>query len=317
MAAPATSRASGEASPEAPISAAMVSVVAAVGATLVMDAIQSPRSPTDLWANPWDEGSVVMTRNLSGALDGQDGRSAGRTGNDRPVGGVGEGDGGAVPADEERVLGLRAADGRVPGEGAPGRDEFGGVGPARHDVELTGQVADRAALDVLAPLAVEPGVAVRGLPHGQGLFPAPAGPGRADQGRLHRAGRQVPGRELGVWVARADAPGARDVQPAAHAGYHGQRVAPGHGGGRYRVPERPPAFGPADQEHRGEDEAFLERAGDPRGQVALPLEGLPAVQGPLQGPGAVRAEGREPVVFRGGQWHPQRGGGLGQLEPAG
>jgi hypothetical protein len=30
----------------------MVSVVAAVGATLVMDAIQSPRSPTDLGRNP-------------------------------------------------------------------------------------------------------------------------------------------------------------------------------------------------------------------------------------------------------------------------
>src|SRR5579863_2978348 len=189
MAAPAISRASGEASPDAPISAAMVSVVAAVGATLVMDAIQSPRSPTDLWANPWDEGSVVMTRNLSGAVSGQDGRPAGRAVNGRPVGGVGEGDGGAVVADEERVLGLRAADGRVPGERAPGRDQPGGLRAARHHVELTGQVADRSALHVLAPLAVEPGVAVGGLPDLQDILPAPAGPGRADQGRLHGAGR--------------------------------------------------------------------------------------------------------------------------------
>src|SRR5271170_6658173 len=62
MAAPAISRASGEASPEAPISAAMVSVVAAVGATLVIDAIQSPRSPTDLGRNPGED-SLAMTRN--------------------------------------------------------------------------------------------------------------------------------------------------------------------------------------------------------------------------------------------------------------
>src|ERR1700727_1440699 len=54
MAAPAISRDSGDASPAAPISAAMVSVVAAVGATLVIEAIQSPRSPTDLSASPAD-----------------------------------------------------------------------------------------------------------------------------------------------------------------------------------------------------------------------------------------------------------------------
>src|ERR1700735_1461729 len=54
MAAPAISRDSGDASPAAPISAAMVSVVAAVGATLGIEAIQSPRSPTDLSASPAD-----------------------------------------------------------------------------------------------------------------------------------------------------------------------------------------------------------------------------------------------------------------------
>src|SRR5579859_1467931 len=113
MAAPAISRASGEASPDAPISAAMVSVVAAVGATLVMDAIQSPRSPTDLSRNPGE----VITQNLSvlasarvgqaaarplGDLDGQDGRPTGR--GDRPVRSVGDRDGRPGPAYDERVL---------------------------------------------------------------------------------------------------------------------------------------------------------------------------------------------------------------------
>ena len=82
----------------------------------------------------------------------------------------------------------------------PGRADAAGLittGPGIDQpvhVELAGQVADRAALHVLAPLAVEPGVAVGGLPGGPGVPPAPAGPGRVDQGRLHRAGRQVPGR---------------------------------------------------------------------------------------------------------------------------
>jgi hypothetical protein len=40
----------------------MVSVVAAVGATLVMEAIQSPRSPTDLSASPVD-GSLAIGQN--------------------------------------------------------------------------------------------------------------------------------------------------------------------------------------------------------------------------------------------------------------
>ena len=56
------SRASGEASPDAPIRAAIVSVVAAVGATLVMEAIQSPRRPTDLSASPAD-GSFAISQN--------------------------------------------------------------------------------------------------------------------------------------------------------------------------------------------------------------------------------------------------------------
>src|SRR5580704_12229987 len=142
MAAPAISRASGEASPEAPISAAMVSVVAAVGATLVMDAIQSPRSPTDLSRRPGED-SLVMTRNLS--LNGQDRRPAGH--GDGPAGRVGDREGPGA-ADHERVLGLRAADGRVPGEGAADRDGLGGARRAGHHVELPGQVADRAALHV-------------------------------------------------------------------------------------------------------------------------------------------------------------------------
>src|ERR1700691_521970 len=124
MAAPATSRASGEASPEAPIRAAMVSVVAAVGATLVIEAIQSPRSPTDLSRSPDPaEGSLVMTGNLSGAWrrpglrQGQDGGPA--VGDDGPVSGVGDGDS-AIAAGDEGVLGFRAADRRVPGERGTG-----------------------------------------------------------------------------------------------------------------------------------------------------------------------------------------------------
>jgi hypothetical protein len=62
MAAPAISSESGEASPAAPIYAAIVSVLAAVGATLVMEAIQSPRRPTDLSASPAD-GSVAIIQN--------------------------------------------------------------------------------------------------------------------------------------------------------------------------------------------------------------------------------------------------------------
>src|ERR1700689_3252074 len=106
MAAPAMSRASGEASPEAPISAAMVSVVAAVGATLVMEAIQSPRRPTDLGRKP----SLLMTRNplrRPRTSCGQDGRPT--AGNHRPVGGVGDRPR-PGPRHDERVLRLRAAD---------------------------------------------------------------------------------------------------------------------------------------------------------------------------------------------------------------
>src|SRR5216684_3339266 len=98
----------------------MVKVVAAVGATLVMEAIQSPRSPTDLSRSPAPEappeGSLLMAWNLSGAwrrpgeLGEQDG---GPAQDDWPVSRVGDGDG-AIAADDEGVLGFRAADGRVP-----------------------------------------------------------------------------------------------------------------------------------------------------------------------------------------------------------
>ena len=98
-----------------------------------------------------------------------------------------------------------------------GRDDLSGGRRAGHHVELARQVADRAALHVLAPFAVEPGCAVGGLPPARststhlqpGLVAVIMAASTAQAAWCRAALFRIGG-------ARGRGPGARDVQAAAH-----------------------------------------------------------------------------------------------------
>src|ERR1700733_10218951 len=208
IAAPATSSASGDPSPAAPIRAAIVSVVAAVGATLVMEAIQSPRRPTDFSASPVEDasllaglGSVLIAAeplfagtfpgrrgHLGGGSGAQDGgpEDRPRWGADRqrrPAGGVGDRPG-AAGGGHKGVFRLAAAHGRIPGEGRTGLHGQCRLGGAGHDIKLAGEVADRGALHGLGPLVGHAQAGGGGRARLQGLLPGAARAGRVDHGGL-------------------------------------------------------------------------------------------------------------------------------------